>query len=99
MNTTQEEGADFEFPPAKRQCTQSPKLSSPTRELSKSPVINAMPMLERTSASANMAETTHSTTTTVSIPGLGAHNENDVEVQPTEETEPNGILDMLMQHV
>jgi H/ACA ribonucleoprotein complex non-core subunit NAF1 len=99
MDSTQEEGADFEFPPAKRQCTQSPKLSSPTRERSKSPMINAMPILEQTSTSANMAETTHSTTTMVSIPGLGAHHENDVEVQPTEETEPNGILDMLMQHV
>src|SRR5277367_2223216 len=99
MDSTQEEDADFEFPPAKRQCTKSPKLSSPTRERSKSPMINAMPILEQTSTSANMVETTHSTTTMVSIPGLGAHHENDVEVQPTEETEPNGILDMLMQHV
>ena len=99
MDSTQEEGADFEFPPAKRQCTQSPKLPSPTRERSKSPMMNAMPILEQTSTSANMAETTHSITTTVSIPGLGAHHENDVEVQQTEDTEPNGILDMLMQHV
>jgi H/ACA ribonucleoprotein complex non-core subunit NAF1 len=99
MDPTQEEGADFEFPPAKRQCTQSPKLSSPTREHSKSPGISAIPILEQTSTSANMAETTHSTTTTVPIPGLGTLHQNDVEAQPTEETEPNGILDMLMQHV
>src|SRR3984957_16860799 len=98
MDPTQEEGADFEFPPAKRQCTQSPKLPSPTREHSKSPMINAIPILEQTSTSANMAESTGSTTPAVAIPVLGAHHENDVEAQPTEETEPNGILDILMQH-
>jgi H/ACA ribonucleoprotein complex non-core subunit NAF1 len=101
MDLTQEESADFEFPPPKRQCTQSPKPSPPALERSKSPVVNAIstPILEQTSTGANMAETIHSTTTTVSIPGLGALHENDVEVQSTEGTEPNGILDMLMQHV
>jgi H/ACA ribonucleoprotein complex non-core subunit NAF1 len=101
MDSTQGESAEFEFPPAKRQCTQSPKPSPATRERSKSPAVNAVstPRLEQTSTSATATETTHSTTTTVSIPGLGATHENDAEVQPTEETEPNGILDLLMQHV
>jgi hypothetical protein len=43
---------------------------------------NAIPLLEQTSLSANSA------TTTIPIPGLVILHESDVEVQPTEETEP-----------
>jgi H/ACA ribonucleoprotein complex non-core subunit NAF1 len=100
MELTHDEGADFELPPAKRQCTQSPILS-PTTGQSKLPAINAAskPILQETAPSAKMTDMTSPTTGTVSIPGLGALEKKEVETQNTEEPEKNGILDMLMQHV
>jgi H/ACA ribonucleoprotein complex non-core subunit NAF1 len=100
MDLPHDEAADFELPPAKRQCTQSPRLSPITGQ-SNSPAINAAskPVFEETAASANMTDMTSSTTATVSIPGLGALEEKEVEAQKTEEPETTGILDMLMQYV
>lgn len=100
MESTHEEGAGFELPPAKRQCTQSPRPTSPAGEQGKSSITKtASTHIETTSASANMPETTNSNTGAVAIPGLGVLEQKEMEVQTTEELEGNGILDMLMQHV
>ena len=100
MDVSQEEGVAFELPPAKRQCTQSPRLSPTIRTRSKSPSIDAATVsLDETAVGPNTAETPSGRMETVSIPGLGAVEEKHMEKQASENPESNGILDLLMQHV
>src|SRR2546423_7496293 len=97
MDSTSQEDVGFELPPAKRQCTQSPRLS-PRADGQSSPPAKSdiLPNPEDAESSVIVA---HSTTKTISIPGLDALNDNDAEIRHSGESEPNGILDMLMQHV
>ncbi len=101
MDAAQEQSADFEFPPAKRQRTNtSPSTAQTTDPPTTSTASAPAPNLDALPSTADAAQETPSITTTTSIPGLSALHDSDHPRQSSQDfDDSNTILDVLMQHV
>ena len=104
MDSRQEQSAGFEFPPAKRQRTDSPPQQTSTHQTSDLPA-TAPPSAPPSNvvgplSNADPAQEDHTSSATTLIPGLGGLPDSEQHARPSEDfDDSNAILDVLMQHV